>query len=139
MIFFRILLVKINKTCFLFSEGTIFIFWNCNLCVADQNRAENDKEYFFILCSRNSIIPKEVLLAGPQSDENHEIFFFAVVIVSFNENNMKSIIILISLFSLVNSGTIEKRQVQIPIQISGNLDVGIGTQCVLNGRTYKSG
>jgi len=63
----------------------------------------------------------------------------AVVIVSFNENNMNSITIFISLFILVNSSTIKKRQVQIPIQISGNLDVGIGTQCVLNGRTYKSG
>merc|ERR1712172_229379 len=34
---------------------------------------------------------------------------------------------------------IRKRQAEIPIQISGRLDVSIGTQCVLNGRTFKSG
>ena len=48
----------------------------------------------------------------------------------------RSIVIIIATFvNLINAGSISKRQAQI----SSDLDVTIGTQCVLNGRTFKSG
>ena len=47
----------------------------------------------------------------------------------------RAIIIIASFINLINAGLISKRQAEI----SSDLDVTIGTQCVLNGRTFKSG